>query len=74
MYYTARSRAPGSAGLQCIGRAVSERPEGPFRDEQSTPLICDTDKGGSVDGRSQPGRGGRQPVPALAEPRGRAGR
>ena len=49
MYYTARSHAPGSAGLQCIGRATSPRPEGPFVDERTTPLICDTTRGGSVD-------------------------
>jgi beta-xylosidase len=37
MYYTARSRA---LDKQCIGVAVSDQPEGPFRDTAAHPLIC----------------------------------
>ncbi|AKV02008.1 glycoside hydrolase, family 43 [Labilithrix luteola] len=37
LYYTARSTA---SGFQCIGRAMADRPEGPFVDESDAPLIC----------------------------------
>ncbi len=46
LYYTARYR---EAGLQCISRAVSDRPEGPFQDDSSEPFICQTEIGGSID-------------------------
>ena len=44
MYYTAHDRA---SGQQCIGRATSASPAGPFSDERATPLICQA--GGSID-------------------------
>jgi hypothetical protein len=44
MYYTAQNKANG---LQCIGRATSSSPAGPFADEQTSPLICQTQ--GSID-------------------------
>ena len=37
MYYTARDR---KSNRQCIGVASSAAPEGPYRDEASTPLLC----------------------------------
>jgi beta-xylosidase len=46
MYYTAREK---ESKRQCIGRAVSESPEGTFTDESSEPLICQLDLGGSID-------------------------
>lgn len=46
MYYTARYK---KLGLQCISRAVSDNPKGPFVDESSEPFLCQTDIGGSID-------------------------
>jgi beta-xylosidase len=46
LYYTARDR---TSNRQCIGLAVSETPEGPFRDRSDTPFICQADEGGSID-------------------------
>jgi beta-xylosidase len=49
MYYSSLSHAPGSAGFQCIGRATSASPLGPFVDAQAAPLLCTPDRGGSID-------------------------
>jgi beta-xylosidase len=46
LLYTARDR---QSGLQCIGRAVSPVPTGPFHDDSSGPFICQSDLGGSID-------------------------
>lgn len=46
LYYTARDRA---SGYQCIGLAISDAPEGPFRDRGDAPFICQSDEGGSID-------------------------
>jgi len=46
MYYTARDRA---SNRQCIGLAISDSPQGPFRDQSDTPFICQADEGGSID-------------------------
>lgn len=46
MYYTARDK---ESNRQCIGRAVSQDPAGPFIDESEKPMICQTDLGGSID-------------------------
>jgi beta-xylosidase len=46
LYYTARDK---ESDRQCIGRAVSQDPAGPFRDESEKPMICQTDLGGSID-------------------------
>jgi hypothetical protein len=46
LYYTARHR---STGLQCIGRAVATRPEGPYTDELPQPFVCQMDLRGSID-------------------------
>jgi hypothetical protein len=46
MYYTTRHTA---TGLQCISRAVSLLPQGPYLDHSGAPLICQTERGGSID-------------------------
>lgn len=46
LYYTARYR---TAERQCISRAVSDNPAGPFVDEGSEPLVCQLELGGSID-------------------------
>ncbi|NLG72979.1 MAG: family 43 glycosylhydrolase [Chloroflexi bacterium] len=46
LYYTARDKA---SGKQCVGVAVSDRPEGKFRDERDSPLVCQSDEGGTID-------------------------
>jgi len=45
-YYTLRDAA---SGHQCISVAVADRPEGPFRDTRSRPLVCQERLGGSLD-------------------------
>ena len=46
LYYTARDRA---SGRQCISRAVSVLPQGPFVDASLSPWLCQLDRGGSID-------------------------
>jgi beta-xylosidase len=46
LLYTTRDAV---SGLQCIGRAESPTPAGPFVDNSSAPFICQTDRGGSID-------------------------
>jgi putative cell wall-binding protein len=46
LWYSARDRV---TGLQCISRASSPRPEGPFVDELDAAPICQRDLGGSID-------------------------
>ena len=46
LYYTAAS---GAAGVQCVGRATSDTPAGPFVDRSGGPLVCQPDGGGSID-------------------------
>jgi len=46
LYYTATD---ADSGRQCIGRATSEAPEGPFTDGSREPFICQEDAGGSID-------------------------
>lgn len=46
LYYTARDRA---SNRQCIGLAVSDSPEGMFRDQNDAPFICQSREGGSID-------------------------
>jgi beta-xylosidase len=55
LYYTARER---ESDRQCIGLAVSDRPEGPFLDTRDGPLVCQADLGGSID--ASPFRDGDQ--------------
>jgi beta-xylosidase len=40
LYYTTRESA---SGFQCISRAISRRPEGPYDDASSQPFICQID-------------------------------
>jgi beta-xylosidase len=46
LYFTARNK---HNGYQCIGVAVSDSPEGPFRDRGEEPFICQPAEGGSID-------------------------
>ncbi|WP_322509158.1 glycoside hydrolase family 43 protein [Anaerolinea sp.] len=46
LYYTARDQ---TSNKQCVGVAVSDRPEGKFRDINPTPLVCQSDQGGTID-------------------------
>lgn len=46
LYYTVRHRG---SGRQCISRAVSLLPQGPFLDLSAGPLVCQLDRGGSID-------------------------
>jgi beta-xylosidase len=46
MYYTSRSDA---LNTQCIGRATSSSPTGPFFDEMTVPLVCQTSDVWSID-------------------------
>jgi beta-xylosidase len=46
MYYTARHT---ESARQCIGAAFSSKPEGPFTDTSSEPLVCQLREGGSID-------------------------
>lgn len=46
LYYTLRHAA---SGRHCVSVAVADRPEGPFRDRRSEPLVCQTSLGGSID-------------------------
>ena len=46
LYYTANG---ADVGKQCIGRAVSTSPGGPFTDDNPRPLVCQDDEGGSID-------------------------
>jgi beta-xylosidase len=38
-----------ASGLECIGRATASRPEGPYVDRSSGPLVCQRSLGGSID-------------------------
>jgi beta-xylosidase len=46
LYYTAAS---ATEGRQCLGRAVSDSPDGPFVDRDERPFVCQPDEGGSID-------------------------
>lgn len=46
MYFTSRHRR---LDVQCIGVAVSPKPEGPFTDAPEEPVVCQPDQGGSID-------------------------
>lgn len=46
LYFTARHRA---SGRQCIGLATANSAKGPFTPYGNEPLICQTDRGGSID-------------------------
>ncbi len=42
-------RATKSSDRQCIGVAVSEDADGPFKDPNESPFVCQTELGGSID-------------------------
>lgn len=46
LYYTAPDTG---TGRQCIGRAVSMSPLGPFVDTHDAAIVCQNEKGGSID-------------------------
>jgi len=46
LYYSAHD---GVSGKQCISRAVGLRPEGPYVDLSTAPLLCQVGRGGSID-------------------------
>lgn len=46
LYFTARDR---ESNRQCIGLAISDAPDGPFRDMSDAPFICQANEGGSID-------------------------
>jgi beta-xylosidase len=46
LYYTARDRRKN---MQCVGVAIADDPKGPYRDESSEPLVCQTELGGTID-------------------------
>ena len=46
MYYTT---ADDKSGRQCVSVAVASKPEGPYADDSTAPLICQAADGGSID-------------------------
>lgn len=46
LYFVARDAV---SERQCIGAAVADAPEGPFRDDATEPLVCQVEIGGSID-------------------------
>ena len=46
LYYTTRGPNPD---IQCISVAVAKRAQGPYVDRSSKPLICERNRGGSID-------------------------
>jgi beta-xylosidase len=46
MYYTLRDKA---SDRQCISKAVSDVPEGPYQDTTTEASVCQVDLGGSID-------------------------
>jgi beta-xylosidase len=46
IYYTARDK---TSGRQCVGVAVSDKPQGKFRDANDAPLVCQVQEGGTID-------------------------
>jgi len=46
LYYATRSKV---SGQQCITTAVATDPAGPFYDFSAVPIICQDDRGGSID-------------------------
>ncbi|MDQ3930022.1 MAG: family 43 glycosylhydrolase [Chloroflexota bacterium] len=46
LYYTARDKA---SDKQCVGVAISDKPEGKYQDKNDKPLVCQADEGGTID-------------------------
>lgn len=51
LYFTTRDAA---SGFQCISRATAVSPEGPYRDESTAPLVCQTSKSAPMCGSIDP--------------------
>jgi beta-xylosidase len=51
LYYTTRDRA---SGFQCISRATADRPEGPYADASTQPLVCQTSGAAALCGSIDP--------------------
>ena len=56
LYYTTTDTA---SGRQCISRATAGKPEGPYEDLSSTPMICPVELGGAIDPSPFVGSDGR---------------
>lgn len=46
IYYTARDKA---SNKQCVGVAISDKPEGKFKDTRDSPFVCQVNEGGTID-------------------------
>jgi beta-xylosidase len=46
MYYTARDK---TTNKQCVGVATADKPDAIFKDTNTTPFVCQTDQGGTID-------------------------
>ena len=46
LYYTARDK---ESDRQCVGVAVSDKPEGRFVDSNDRPFVCQAEEGGTID-------------------------
>jgi len=46
LYYTANNR---KLDRQCVGVAIADNARGPYRDNSATPIVCQTDLGGTID-------------------------
>jgi hypothetical protein len=46
LYYSTEEQ---SGGRECIGRAVSSSPAGPYQDQTSSPMLCQRNLGGPID-------------------------
>jgi beta-xylosidase len=46
MYYVARDKA---SNKQCVGVAISDKPEGKFKDTNDKAFVCQADQGGTID-------------------------
>jgi beta-xylosidase len=55
LYYSTEEQV---SGRECIGRAISSSPTGPYQDKTSSPLLCQRDLGGSIDPSVVKGPGG----------------
>jgi beta-xylosidase len=46
--------------LECIGRAISSSPAGPYKDQSTSPLLCQPNLGGSIDPTVVHGQDGQE--------------
>lgn len=46
MYYVARDKA---SNKQCVGVATADKPDGKFKDTNTSALVCQADQGGTID-------------------------